>query len=146
MVDTAYVDYIRLLFALDEVVGDAEAVAEVEGGRVFAEDDAAVFEEGSFGCEDVLHSEVRDWRGGFEVAVDAEAKLPGVVFEVGVGTGQELKLHHVGVEVFCCGDISEIDGDAVVGSEHSARSCSSRTYDCNHFCVRCVQYIVRWRD
>jgi hypothetical protein len=115
-------NYIRLLFAskscwdcaFDYVVGDAEVVANVEGVRVFAENDAAIFEEGSFGYDNVFDGEVRNGCGGFEVAVDAEAKLAGVVFEAGVRAGQELELHHVGVEVFCCGDVSEGDGDAVV--------------------------------
>src|ERR1700733_5893027 len=50
-------DYIRFLFALNHIVGDAERIAKVERIRVFPEDDAAIFQQRLFGRREVRNRE-----------------------------------------------------------------------------------------
>lgn len=66
---------------LNHVVGDAEGIPKVEGGVVFAEDCASVFDKEVFGGFEVLDGEAGNRRLGVEVAVDIEEEVAGVVFE-----------------------------------------------------------------
>ena len=131
----------EFLLLLDDVVGDAEGVTEVERVSVFVKDFTSVIEEGLLcGC-DVLDREAWDGGSGVEVAVDVEQKVAGVILERSFGAAQQLELHHVGVEVFSGGDVFEMNGHAVIGFEHFGMLLRSlmlvvgvcveaRTYEC----------------
>ena len=99
---------------LNHVVGDAEGVAKIKRGVVFAEDSAPVSDKKAFSGFDVLYGETGNRRPGVEVAVDIELEVAGVVLKGEVRFTDQAKLHHVGVEVFGSGDVYEMNGDAVV--------------------------------